>query len=585
MLSFVSSCEDIEFLEAESLSSLDESVIFSSPDLAASAVDGIKIPFGETNSYRGRYLPWYGLNTDCEWYNSSESVSDDKADLVTYDAKPNNTQMNTANNVWAQMYVGIERANLCIRGIRRYGNPTPENELGYLLGEALTLRAVYYADLLKTWGDVQARFEPIDNETIYVPKSSRDIIYKQLIADLGEAATLVPWPNGNAATASVERVNKAFVKALRARLALAASGYQQYPDGVRRSNDPELSVNTMYTLALRECRDVITSGSARLEPSFETFWRKYNQEVTTAGGESLWEIPFGDGRGRMLFTFAVNHVSIDQYQANGTNKGGVAGPLPNIFYDYDVADARRNVTCVPYRYGTAVNEIAKQQLGSINRWYFGKYRYEWMTRRVTSTNDDGVNKIYMRYADVLLMAAEAANEIEGPGAAAPYLKEVRSRAFAPELRAVKVESYVDAASGSKEAMLNAIMEEHKFEFTGEMDRKQALIRWNRLGANLAEAKAKMFRLQQRTGEYADVATTVYYKFAADNETLIIYGLNHGETGDPGAGYTSLAWNNLTDAKINGIVRPGVNPDQRQFWPIWQVFLESSNGLLVNDYNY
>ena len=118
-----------------------------------------------------------------------------------------------------------------------------------------------------------------------------------------------------------------------------------------------------------------------------------------------------------------------------------------------------------------------------------------------------------------------------------------------------------------------------------MDRKQALIRWNRLGANLAEAKAKMFRLQQRTGEYADVATTVYYKFAADNETLIIYGLNHGETGDPGAGYTSLAWNNLTDAKINGIVRPGVNPDQRQFWPIWQVFLESSNGLLVNDYNY
>ncbi|MXN92526.1 RagB/SusD family nutrient uptake outer membrane protein [Flavobacterium sp. Sd200] len=585
LLGFFSSCDDIEFLEAPSVSSLDESVIFSSPDLAASAVDGIKIPFGETNSYRGRFLPWYGMNTDCEWYNSSESTSDDRADLVAYDAKPNNTQMNTANNVWAQMYVGIERANLCIRGIRTYGNPTSNNELGYLLGEALTLRAVYYADLLKTWGDVQARFEPIDNATIYIPKSSRDIIYKQLIDDLEEAATLVPWPNGNTATSSVERVNKAFVKGLRARLALAACGYQQYPDGVRRSTDPELSVNAMYTIALSECRDVIASGSARLEPSFETFWRKYNQEVTTAGGESLWEIPFGDGRGRMLFTFAVSHVSIDQYQANGANRGGTAGPLPHTFYDYDLTDTRRDVTCVPYRYGAAVNGIAKQQLGAINRWYFGKYRYEWMTRRVTSTNDDGVNKIYMRYAEVLLMAAEAANELEGPGAAVPYLKEIRRRAFPTAQHAVKVDAYVDAVAGSRDAMFNAIAEEHKFEFTGEMERKQALIRWNRLGSSLTQAKEKMFRLQQRTGEYADVASTLYYRYAADDETLIVYGLNHGETADPGAGYTSLAWSNLTDAKINGIVRPGVNPDARQFWPIWQVFLDSSNGLLFNDYGY
>jgi hypothetical protein len=584
LLGIFSSCEDIEFLESPSLSSLDESVIFSSPDLAAQAVDGIKIPFGETNSYRGRYLPWYGMNTDCEWYNSSESVSDDKADLVTYDAKPNNTQMNINNNVWAMMYSGIERANLCIRGIRAYGSPAPDNQLGYLLGEALTLRAVYYADLLKTWGDVPARFEPINNETLYIGKSNRDIIYKQLIADLGEAEILVPWPNGNAATASVERINKAFVKGLRARLAMAIGGFQQYPDGIRRSNDPELSMVNMYTLALRECRDIIASGTARLEPSFETFWKKYNQEVTTAGGESLWEIPFGDGRGRMLFTFAVNHTSIDQFQANGSNKGGVAGPLPNVFYDYDVTDTRRDVTCVPYKYAAAVSGIAKQQLGSINRWYFGKYRYEWMTRMVTSTNDDGVNKIYMRYAEILLIAAETANELEGPGAAAPYLKEIRARAFPSALHGQKVDNYVNAFT-SKQAMFDAIVEEHKFEFTGEMERKQALIRWNLLGTKLADAKAKMFRLQQRTGEYADVASTVYFRLNPDNVNITVYGFNHGETNDPGAGFTSLAWNNLTDVKINGLYRVGVNPDQRQFWPIWQVFLDSSNGLLRNDYGY
>lgn len=570
------------YLDTETESTLDESVIFSTPGLAEGAVNGIKIPFGETNSYRGRFLPWYGLNTDIEWYNSSETTSNDNPDLCVYDAKPNNSNMNTANNAWAMMYSGIERANICIRGLRTYGNPTPGSELGYLLGEALTLRAVYYADLVKAWGDVPARFEPINGQTLYVPKSSRDIIYKQLIQDLGEASTLVPWPNESAATTSVERINKAFVKGFRARLALAASGFQQYPDGIRRSDDPELSVSNMYALALSECRSVIESGSAHLETSFETLWRKYNQEVTAAGGESLWEIPFADGRGRMLFTFAVNHAGNDQYHNNGSNRGGASGPLPIVFYDYDQLDTRRDVTCVPYRYGAAVNGIAKQQLGAFNRWYFGKYRYEWMTRFVTSTNDDGINKMYMRYAEVLLMAAETANELEGPGAAAVYLKELRRRAFRPEDHTQKVDNYVNMLS-SESAMFNAIVEEHKYEFTGEMERKQALIRWNLLGSKLNEAKQKMFRLKDRMGEYQDVPTVLYFKYNTDNESLIIYGLNRGENTDPGAGYTSFQWNALTDSKINSLFR--LDPDTRQFWPIWQVFLDGSNGTLVNDYGY
>ena len=578
----LSSCQD--YLEAPAKSSLDESVIFSTAGLAKGAVDGIKVPFAETNSYRGRFLSWYGLNTDTEWYNSSESTTDDKPSLCTYDAKPNNSQMNTTNNVWAMMYAGIERANICIRGLRQYGNPTPGSDLGHLLGESLTLRAIYYADLLKTWGDVPARFEPITSETIYLPKTSRDVIYKQLIADLGEAAELCPWPNENANTASVERINKAFVKGFRARLAMVASGYQQYPDGIHRSTDADLSVERMYTLALTECRSVIQSGKARLEPSFETFWKKYNQENTTAGGESLWELPFADGRGRMLFTFAVLHTSVDQFQANGTNKGGVAGPLPNVFYDYDQTDSRRDVTCVPYKYGTAVAGIAKQQLNAFNKWYFGKYRYEWMNRFVTSTNDDGINKMYMRYAEVLLIAAEAANEIEGPSAAAPYLKELRRRAFAPAVQAVKVDAYVDALN-SKPAMFNAIVDEHKFEFTGEMERKQALIRWNLLKTKLDDAKVRMTNLRDHTGDYATVPTTLYFKYKTDNVSLDIYGLNRGETTNPGAPYTSFSWNSLVDTKINSLYLLGVNPDNRQFWPIWQVFIDGSNGKLVNDYGY
>ncbi|WP_228852579.1 RagB/SusD family nutrient uptake outer membrane protein [Aegicerativicinus sediminis] len=578
------SCEEIDsdFLEAPAKSTLDESIIFSTAGLARGAVNGILEPMGQTNSYRGRFIPFYGFNTDIEYNYSSDDAGSSQGELMIYDTKPNNSQMNSANNAWAMMYSGIERANIAIRGLRNFGNPEPGSELGQLLGEALTYRAIYYADLMKAWGDVPARFEPITTETIYLEKSSRDVIYKQLIADLGEAATLVAWPNANSSTTSVERVNKAFVKGFRARLAMAASGFQRYPDGVRRSNDPELSVQNMYQLALDECRDVINSGTASLNPSFEGFWKNYNEENTTAGGESLWEIPFSDGRGRVLFSFAVRHRSVDQHTSQP--RGGIAGPTPTVYYDYDESDTRRDVTCVPYQWGNAVNGFAQQELVGLDTWYFGKYRYEWMNRIVTSSNDDGVNKIYMRYAEILLTAAEAANELEGPGAAAPYLKEIRRRAFPSSVHPQKVDAYVDALA-SKEDMFNAIVDEYQYEFTGEMERKQDLIRWNLLSDKLDEEKTKLTNLQNRTGDYENVPTVLYYKYEEDGETLDIYGLERGETSDPGAEYSAFNWDQPLEDIINSIYKPGVNVNDRQFWPIWQVFIDASNGKLVNDYGY
>jgi starch-binding outer membrane protein, SusD/RagB family len=167
--------------------------------------------------------------------------------------------MNTANNAWAQMYSGIERANICIRGLRTYGNPAPGTEMGQLLGEALTLRAVYYADLVKAWGDVVARFEPVSSETMYLPKSSRDEIYKQLIADLGEAAELVAWPNGNARTTTTEGINRAFVKAFRARICLALQAIHSILTESGAAMIRSWQLSTLYPVAMQECLDVITA--------------------------------------------------------------------------------------------------------------------------------------------------------------------------------------------------------------------------------------------------------------------------------------------------------------------------------------
>ncbi len=573
---FAISCKKI--LDTPAKSALDESVIFSTPGLAKDAIAGVLQSFGETNSYRGRYLVFYGINTDCEVNNALKSINDEKSLLSNYNTNVNNSQMNTSNNAWAKFYEGIERANLAIRGIRTYGDVKNNAELAQILGEMLTLRAVLYNDLLKGWGDVPARFEPVNSETVYIPRSDRDVIYKQLLADLEEAATLVAWPNETAATQTVERVNKAFVKGLRARLALAAGGYGQRANfEIRRSTDPDLAPDKMYAIAKKECLEVINSGTCKLE-GFEQTFKAYNGEKLKAGLESLWEIPFSEGRGRVIFDLGVKHTNVDKYTAQ--NRGGTNGPNPIMYYEYDKDDVRRDVTCVPYEWTDGV-----QVPTSLGKWYFGKYRYEWLPRRVTSTNDDGLNWLYMRYADVILMAAEAINELDGPAAAAPYLKMIRDRAFPNN--AAKVNTYMAQVSASKTTFFNAIVDERALEFTGEMLRKGDLIRWNLLGTKLIEAKTKLQQLENRQGKYANLPANIYYKTAADNETVTIYGLNFGDTDAEGTalGYgKTKKWTMVSsgDASTFWDALFVKDPNRQQFWPIWQVFLDASNGKLTNE---
>lgn len=187
----VTSCD----LEAPSISALNESSVFAVYSLAEAEVMSIHVSFGETNSYRGRFLPYYGVNTDVEVGNSPElsSATSDKQSLWNYNTLPNNGQMNTDNNAYAKFYEGIERANLAIQGLRAYGDIENKPDMAQLLGEALTLRAVIYNDLIKAWGDVPARFEPNGPENIYLPRTSRDVIYKQLLADLLEAEDYCYW--------------------------------------------------------------------------------------------------------------------------------------------------------------------------------------------------------------------------------------------------------------------------------------------------------------------------------------------------------------------------------------------------------
>ena len=562
----LTSCSD--FLNQSSDSSLDGKNIFSTYEYAEGTIANIYQEFGEQN-YRARSV-WYGYNTDVEFYGNSNKA-DGKADLATYNAQTANDQMNTATgtDLWAKMYAAIERANLAIKGLREHADLSDAKNK-QLLGEALTLRALQYVDLINMWGDVPARFEPVNSENMYAERSDRDIIYKQIIADLQEAQDLCAWPNELEATQTVERVNKAFVKGLLARVCMQAAGYAQRMDGENRlSTDPELSKEVLYPIALQACKNVmgVEGQYVALKSNFEDIWNNngISGDVIAAGSESLFEIGYSNApaRGRMMYTFGIKHNSEDEMTT--MKQGSQVGPVPTLYFEYDKNDTRRDVTCCPFQWNKG-----KQELQSFKSWSFGKLRYEWTNRLIPAGNDDGINRLYMRYADVVLMRAELENELNGPSAAAPYLEKIHKRGL---------------------------------EFAGEFIRKADLIRWGLLKTKMDEAKAKMnaiVNLKDYDAEhpYSQLSGHVYYKrvpyswsrgdvsYTTANAKLVIYGLNYGETELDPEGYTEYAdskgdaatWikaTSLDDVKDYLYVQ---DPDKRQYWPIFNVNLNDNASL-------
>lgn len=591
----LTSCSD--FLDQSSDSSLDGKNIFSTYEYAEGTIANIYQEFGEQN-YRARSI-WYGYNTDVEVYSGSNKA-DGKADLATYNAGTANDQMNvqTGTDLWAKMYAAIERANLAISGLRENADLTDAKNK-QLLGEALTLRALFYVDLINMWGDVPARFEGVNSSNMYAAREDRDVIYKQLIADLQEAQELCAWPNELSETQTVERVNKAFVKGFLARVCMQAAGYAQRMDGENRlSTDPELTKEKLYPIALQACKDVMAQEGkyVALKNNFEDIFNNngVSGDVITAGSESLFEIGYSNSpaRGRIMYTFGIRHTGADN-MTGMDKKGSDVGPVPTLYFDYDKNDTRRDVTCCPFQW-----EKGKQKLQAFKSWSFGKLRYEWTNRLIPNGNDDGINKLYMRYADVVLMRAELENELNGPAEAAPYLEKIRKRAFGGD-----VSSYINKVSASKESMFNAIVEERGLEFAGELIRKADLIRWGLLKSKMDETKAKMnaiVNLKNYDAEhpYSQLSGHIYYKmvpfywtrgdvsYTEPEAKLSLYGLNYGETDLDPEGYDEYT---DSEGKASTWIKPNAlddvtdylyvqDPDKRQYWPIFNVNLNDNASL-------
>lgn len=457
-------CTACNFLETDTYDYLEEGDIYHTEESCAAGLAGVYDALGAIGCY-GQNL-WADLDagTDIMVYN--RAYGKDYIQISNYNY--NNTD-NSLKVSWIALYDGINRANNFIDLLEKRSDEEcgGVDKKAMFLGEAKALRAVFYMNLVAFWGEVPLRLTATkDLSNQLMKKASQEDIYAQIISDLEEAeagckdARELKTPG---------RISVTTAQALLARAYLWQSGYPVY-------------ANT-WDKALEYARKVKDSRMHRLHQQIDDtngyralFIKMCSNQYDLSSFESMFEVEFyGNGQnqtneaGRVgLYNGVTQQTASDDYAyAYGLYDG-----TKYLFRLYEEDDARRWWNIADYKYVTTdgvVNEVErtenekKSEDGNCAKW-----RAKYIPERPLSRNNSSINFPIMRYADVLLMIAECANEMEGVTTEAiDAVNQVRTRAGA---------SPVKTSDFTQESFRQFIRDERTRELCYEVPRRMELRR-------------------------------------------------------------------------------------------------------------
>lgn len=530
-------CSD--FLDVDSVSKYDSEGVFGEKTEINRALNGVYAKLMSGDFYGDAYFTKFVFNSDVEFTTNTSDVATNNS-FRRFDG---NSTASDVEKFWNAAYSGVEYANNFVYYLER--SPlysTEDAEIMQMMGEAKVIRAMFFHDLVTYFGDIPFTFEPASVVENYVmPIVSRDEVYKTLIEDLKSIAPYMKF----AANLSngVERASKEFCWSMIARMAMHAGGYSLRPDTDNPANFGKMerpaNYKDLYKTALAYCDSVISSATHTLSlPYYRVFVNECNY-VVNSNDDPIFEIPFAKETSGNVGYVHGPKSELYEGSTSGDNIWGEAksSAALSAFYRFmfDPEDARRDY--LNGLWGYLYN--GEPTISISYTVYNNKWSKLWSTSgNPESAGNTGINFPYMRYTDVLLMYAEAANELnDGPtDAAKAALRQVRQRAFTnPE----KIDSYIESMSGSKDDFLKAVLDERKFEFAGENMRWKDLVRNNLLaentyynflrylvcGENGAGQSAYQEMVEEYDGmpEYLDkLPSTVYYMIGANPQTPSVF---------------------------------------------------------------
>lgn len=500
----LTSCSD--FLDVDPASNAASTdLVYGSEGETRTALYGVYAQVCSDNLFGGKLYNDFQLNSDVDFKdNSNEAASGNQPRRFDVRSDANNVE-----SLWNNLYSAVETANEFIFNLQNssiYKEETEDGvqenpdgsvstiqvpkvtELTQMMGEAKVMRAMFYHELISYWGDVpftlQATYET-DNQNPAIVK--RQDISDALIADLVYAAEYM-YSDKDSKVSAPERITKEAAYAMIARLALQAGGYSlNHAEGDTKSYSMTRPSNykAYYQIARDYTKKIIDAGGHSLSKSFRDVFVDECNFIATTGDDPIFEIPFAkETNGNWGYaqgpTNGVDTGDATDYSNSAWGKAD-GGVRTSAFYRYlfNEKDLRRDFVTGLWYYS---NQGLPTLRGTDYTIHNNKWSKLWNTNGLgkTTTGATGINFAYIRYADVLLMFAEADNEINnGPTEdAKEALKTVRRRAFAAENQADMVDAYVAAAT-TKEDFLNLVLDERKWEFAGENMRWKDLVRNNK----------------------------------------------------------------------------------------------------------
>lgn len=508
------SCQD--WLEMPSESKADSSSIFETVSRAEMTVVGA-YSFLHTQELGYQLL----MGTD----ESSSTEANSKYYMSNYDYT-NVTGM--LNSTYTSMYKAIEYSNVCIKNLplMSAASENDKKKINALLGESLAVRAYAYWNLVRFFGDVPyADIPTSDLTTFSSSRVDRDKIWDNCVTDLQRAIELLPWKS-EGMVATSERFTKNAAYGILARVALYASGYSLRWDlntvpydkntvKIAKRTDTT-RVKELLQIAADACKAIIGKDENKLLDNYDQVFR--DLAVKGYNNETMLEYGWYGPNSADVRTGYVNGIPTSGSSLTFGKGGAQMIAMPTLYFEFDKGDQRRDVSVC--NYGILSNDSL--QMSTYLGACIGKYRIDWMKDRGATDSKRNINFPLLRYSDVLLMYAEALNELNnGPTAeAVKALKDVRLRAFK------KDESKIGTIPAGYEDFRNAIIKERKLELSNESLRKSDLTRWGVLYEHLTAEKDKLYQLARREGRYANV--DVYRAYKQVKGTLVnpVIGLSY-----------------------------------------------------------
>lgn len=538
----ITSCE---FLEKEPTKVTSDD-FFKNEAEAYSFLTGTYAILGQSPYYGSDYL--YLIGGDDLGHFGGSGRSPRQGGLICNNANSSDPNVSA---FWYTLYSGINRANIFLEQIDAVPDMNEDNRKQYK-AEARALRAFFYYNLVECWGDVPFKTSSTKEVTgLAIPRTDKEVIYDFIIKelygsanDLKSASQLAYQPG---------RISKSAAWGMLARAYMFRAG-EHNRDG--KAADP-VKTKEYFKQASYYAQLVTKEGHDLVDNYWDFFIdicsNKYNN---TGKNESIWEVEFAGNRssdiraeGRIGNIIGIPAPDLSSNSSlTGEKDPGYSYAFiystPKLYdlYEKNKDINRSNWNIAPFSYTQSVSgkgvdgrNFEQGKLAQVKNQYYNKsfkygdtsstakigdrektsankdksracakYRREYESDK-KSKNDTSINFPILRYADILLMIAEAENEInaEPNDLAYNYLNAIRRRAGITE---------ITKGSLDKDAFRQAIKDERAMELCFEYTRRADLIRWGDYVRNMTELSDRA-RAGGPGTEWALGAENVYTYFS------------------------------------------------------------------------